>query len=303
MSRDFQLFTSLRHDDGLRQVPTHGPQNAGWNHRLESPYYILDYHRDRMLRAATHWAWPDAIQVLEGEAGLERLASFLDTSLADHRYTARVKILLAQDGRLACEKGPAAPVPLSNLFPSRLPVPDAEVAAGDPSKTLVYKIVPDTALTSKSEYTHFKTTERAVYDDARSRAGIQLTDTTESEYTHFKTTERAVYDDARSRAGIQLTDTTEVLVVNKTDGSIMEGSLTTPYFFRNGRWVTPPVPQKFSWESGSGGQDGTTRRWALERGIAIEQAVLADSLVDGEECWISNGVRGFIFGRVSLRPE
>ncbi|KAM9877065.1 hypothetical protein VDGE_00280 [Verticillium dahliae] len=267
MSRDFQLFTSLRHDDGLRQVPTHGPQNAGWNHRIESPYYILDYHRDRMLRAATHWAWPDAIQILEGEAGLERLASFLDTSLADHRYTARVKILLAQDGRLACEKGPAAPVPLSNLFPSWLPVPDAEVAAGDPSKTPVYKIVPDTALTSKSEYTHFKTTERAVYDDARSRAGIQLT------------------------------DTTEVLVVNKTDGSIMEGSLTTPYFFRNGRWVTPPVPQKFSWESGSGGQDGTTRRWALERGIAIEEAVLADSLVDGEECWISNGVRGFIFGR------
>ncbi|EGY13598.1 uncharacterized protein VDAG_00280 [Verticillium dahliae VdLs.17] len=248
MSRDFQLFTSLRHDDGLRQVPTHGPQNAGWNHRIESPYYILDYHRDRMLRAATHWAWPDAIQILEGEAGLERLASFLDTSLADHRYTARVKILLAQDGRLACEKGPAAPVPLSNLFPSWLPVPDAEVAAGDPSKTPVYKIVPDTALTSKSEYTHFKTTERAVYDDARSRAGIQLT------------------------------DTTEVLVVNKTDGSIMEGSLTTPYFFRNGRWVTPPVPQKFSWESGSGGQDGTTRRWALERGIAIEEAVLADSL-------------------------
>ncbi|KAL9946802.1 hypothetical protein ACHAQF_002298 [Verticillium nonalfalfae] len=235
MSRDFQLFTSLRHDDGLRQVPTHGPQNAGWNQRLESPYYMLDYHRDRMLRAATHWAWPDAIQVLEGEAGLERLASFLDTSLADHRYTARVKILLAQDGRLACEKGPAAPVPLSNLFPSRLPVPDAEVAAGDPSKNLVYEVVPDTALTSKSEYTHFKTTERAVYDDARSRAGIQLT------------------------------DTTEVLVVNKTDGSIMEGSLTTPYFFRNGRWVTPPVPQKFSWESGSGGQDGTTRRWALER--------------------------------------
>ncbi|CRK38547.1 hypothetical protein BN1708_016642 [Verticillium longisporum] len=247
MSRDFQLFTSLRHDDGLRQVPTHGPQNAGWNHRIESPYYILDYHRDRMLRAATHWAWPDAIQVLEGEAGLERLASFLDTSLADHRYTARVKILLAQDGRLACEKGPAAPVPLSNLFPSRLPVPDAEVAAGDPSKNL-------------------------------------------SEYTHFKTTERAVYDDARSRAGIQLTDTTEVLVVNKTDGSIMEGSLTTPYFFRNGRWVTPPVPQKFSWESGSGGQDGTTRRWALERGIAIEQAVLADSLRLVQSTSMSSGV-------------
>ncbi|KAM0333415.1 hypothetical protein ACHAQA_002076 [Verticillium albo-atrum] len=235
MSQDFQLFTSLRQDDGLRQVPTEGPQNAGWNSRHESPYYMLDYHRDRMLRAATHWSWQAAIDAIKGEAGLEHLASFLDTALAQDRYTARVKVLLTPDGQLSFEKSPAAAVPLSNLFPLRLPQPGVEAAEGDPSKSLVYEVVPDTALTARSEYTHFKTTKRAMYDGARSRTGIQLT------------------------------DAKEVLVVNKTDGSVMEGSLTTPYFFRSGRWVTPPVPQNFSWESGSGGQDGTTRRWALER--------------------------------------
>lgn len=34
----------------------------------------------------------------------------------------------------------------------------------------------------------------------------------------------------------------------------------------------------------------------------MEEAVHASSLVEGEECWISNGVRGFIYGRVHLAP-
>ncbi len=36
------------------------------------------------------------------------------------------------------------------------------------------------------------------------------------------------------------------------------------------------------------------------RGVAVEETVLAESLVEGEECWLSNGVRGFFFGRVKL---
>jgi hypothetical protein len=27
---------------------------------------------------------------------------------------------------------------------------------------------------------------------------------------------------------------------------------------------------------------------------------MADSLVDGEECWLSNGIRGFIWAKISL---
>lgn len=74
-----------------------------------------------------------------------------------------------------------------------------------------------------------------------------------------------MYDAARQRAGISYADPVEVLVVNQDDGSVMEGTFTTPYFWRAGHWVTPPVAAQFSWEEGNGGQDGTSRRWALER--------------------------------------
>lgn len=44
-------------------------------------------------------------------------------------------------------------------------------------------------------------------------------------------------------------------------------------------------------------------QWLISgsRGVAVEQAVPADSLTDGEECWISNGVRGFIAAVVQLK--
>ena len=131
--------------------------------------------------------------------------------------------------------------------------------------------------------------------------------TTPSALTHYKTSLRAMYDSARTRAGIQsLADRREVILVDDA-GRIMEGSLTTPYFWRGGRWVTPPATRR----SGSGGeddgegewqggQDGTTRRWALRRGIVEEETVLAASVVEGEEVWISNGVRGFIRGVMRL---
>ncbi|RGP59382.1 aminodeoxychorismate lyase [Fusarium longipes] len=121
-----------------------------------------------------------------------------------------------------------------------------------------------------------------------------------SEYTHFKTTKRDMYDAARQRAGITYADPAEVLVIDQGDGSVMEGTFTTPYFWRNGRWVTPPVAAQFSRDEGSGGQDGTSRRWALERGLVFEQAINAKSLVHGEECWISNGVRGFVAATIRL---
>ena len=34
--------------------------------------------------------------------------------------------------------------------------------------------------------------------------------------------------------------------------------------------------------------------------LCVEGVVKVGELVDGEECWISNGVRGFQFGKVKL---
>ncbi|PYH95309.1 D-aminoacid aminotransferase-like PLP-dependent enzyme [Aspergillus ellipticus CBS 707.79] len=121
-----------------------------------------------------------------------------------------------------------------------------------------------------------------------------------SALTTHKTTTRDFYTAARLRSGItSLLEQAEVLLVNPS-GEIMEGSITTPYFRRrdttrgdNKDWVTPPLS--------SGGNAGTTRQYALAQGFCTEQVITAADLVDGEECWLSNGVRGFIRGRIVLR--
>ncbi|KAK1968739.1 aminodeoxychorismate lyase [Colletotrichum sublineola] len=272
MSNDFHLFTSLRYDPELLSVPKRRLANAGWNAEMTSPFYMLDLHRDRMLRAATYWNWIPAIEAISGSAGLQRLAEAIESFLAQHgkESALRIKVLLSSEGSLSCEASSVPAVPLENLFPQRLPPPGSSQQAGDPSENSPMEVV------------------------------IDKTETPQSEYTHYKTTRRAMYDTARDRERIAPTDRKEVLLVNSKDGNIMEGSLTTPFFWRNDRWVTPPVSAKYSPEDGSGGQDGTTRRWALERCLAVEEEVTASSVVDGEPCWISNGVRGFTFGKVQL---
>ncbi|EHK26323.1 uncharacterized protein TRIVIDRAFT_63642 [Trichoderma virens Gv29-8] len=272
MADEFSLFTSLRYDPVLLEAASKGIDYAGWNTANESPFYMLDYHRDRMLRAATHWQWDKAVQLLSGQKGLETLVKSAEKFIGSSQKTPlRFKVVVSREGIMSFEKNNTAPVGIENLLPLRLPSPDSPSTPQEPKKAPCWAIVLDGAQTASSEYTHFKTTKREMYDSSRQRLAIALTD------------ER------------------EVLLINKDDGSIMEGSLTTPYFWRDGQWVTPPVSAAYSLGAGSGGQDGTSRRWALERGLAIEQPVPASSLVDGEECWISNGVRGFIAGVVRLK--
>ena len=246
MSQSFHLFTSLRYDRSLTHIPDRNLSHvAGWNSSTSSPFYMLDLHRDRVLRAARHWNWHRAVEALEGDAGLRRLADFLAASLPPPRgeeetQQLRVKVTVSEDGVLGCETSTATQTPLENLFPVRLPEPGTVAGGGDgggsglPSKEVVYEVVLDPARTERSEYTHFKTSQRMWYDEARQRARIKLG------------------------------DLKEVLIVGE-DGEVMEGSTTTPYFWRNGRWVTPPVSSRYSSADGSGGNDGTTRRWALQR--------------------------------------
>ncbi|KAK0671789.1 aminotransferase [Cercophora samala] len=268
-SPDFQIFTSLRYDPALLQVHS-SPDfaHASWNHGHSSPLYMLDFHRDRLLRAAHHWKWDSAINVLAGDAGLQLLADTITAHLAEKDRPARVRVDIFRDGKLTVMAAPTPPVPLTRLFPTTLDPPALDSYSGT-----VFEVVVDT--------TH---------------------NVNPSEFTHYKTSQRQVYDQARQQAGITApTIPREVLIVDSKDKSVMEGSISTPYFCRGGRWVTPFVNKEtdIEWR---GGQDGTTRRWALERGLAVEEVVMTQSLVDGEECWLSTGVRGFIFGRVKLNP-
>lgn len=277
MADNFKLFTSLRYDPVL--LLDQQPKNSGWNSKQQSAFYMLDYHRDRMLRAASHWDWEKAVATIEGPEGLARLEAFLTQRVKSQSNDVpmKLKVLLSQEGDLGLEYSHVPTTTPENLFPQALPAPDrsdavlvdTETPSGQPQSPPPRDIYVDTHLTQRSGYTHYKTTKRDMYDQARKRAGLSPMDVTK-----------------------------EVLIVDEVSGSIMEGSLTTPYFWRAGRWVTPPVSEKFSTELGSGGQDGTTRRWALERGLAVEEEVKAQDVAVDEAVWLSNGVRGFFFGRI-----
>ncbi|KAK4148024.1 aspartic peptidase domain-containing protein [Dichotomopilus funicola] len=251
---NFQLFTSLRYDPVLLSVPTSNISYAGWNWDHASPLYMLDYHRDRMLQAATHWGWAAAIDVLKGEAGLKNLERYLLSNIGDNPdVSLKLRVVITRDGELSITHGVVPETTLAHLLPRQLPTPDGSQSAENddqiPSKSPGYDIVVDGPNTARSEYTHFKTTKRDAYTAARERAHI-----------------------------VNLGDKREVLIVNDTSGAIMEGSLTTPYFWRQGKWVTPAVSKEYSQEQGSGGQSGTSRRWALERFVkfAVEDTILVD---------------------------
>ncbi|KAI0206853.1 putative 4-amino-4-deoxychorismate protein [Astrocystis sublimbata] len=273
---DVQIFTTIRCDPTLLQAPGRGYVHVGWNGN-PSPFYMLDFHRDRMLNAALHWGWDAAVRILEGAGGLENLNVFLQTHVLEAANTpCSAKVLIDRDGILNVVRRPAGQVRLSTLFPSLLPVPSGqamEESMGDtiPERDVRFEVLVDGQPTAKSEFTHFKTTHRPMYDAARERAGL-----------------------------LNYTDDKEVLLVNSDNGSIMEGSITTPYFWRNGRWVTPPIPENFKVSQGSGGNYGTTRRWALERHLVVEEDVHVASLIDGEEIWLSNGLKGFVHGKLKL---
>ncbi|KAL4764652.1 aminotransferase class IV-domain-containing protein [Aspergillus foveolatus] len=134
------------------------------------------------------------------------------------------------------------------------------------------------------------------------RVYVDTAYTTPSGLTTHKTTAREDYASARARAGITTPqDTAEVLLVNP-QGEIMEGSITTPYFQRRGptkrdvpAWITPPLS--------SGGNAGTSRRYALNQGFCTEEVITTRDLVDGEVCLLSNGVRGFILGQIVLEQK
>ncbi|KAJ5054856.1 uncharacterized protein L3040_001118 [Drepanopeziza brunnea f. sp. 'multigermtubi'] len=285
-SPDFELFSSLRYDPLLTPLAAN---TEAWDGeaRFSSPFYMLPYHRDRMLQAAEHFGWTKAADTIRGTDGFNHLLKTLTASIDTQSPTpARVKARLSHDGAISVESSTAIPaVTRWNLYPERIPHPSSDAASqmtrvspstggaltlgdgdavyGDAPKGPAWEVLPDTVRTAPSPFTSYKTTSRDVYSSARERVGIT-----------------------------GMAEKREVLIVSEKEGEIMEGSLTSVFFWRDGKWTTPPVS--------SGGQIGTTRRWALEKGLCVEGIVKVDSLVDGEECWISNGVRGFQYGKIRL---
>lgn len=141
------------------------------------------------------------------------------------------------------------------------------------------------------------------------RVFVTFEKVTPSLFTRHKTSNREQYEKALGLLpnhgadlvinGIKLQ--TEILIINDVnDGwEIMEGCRFTPYFRRGEEWITPATQ--------CGGNLGTTRRWALEKGLCKEGVLHGASVKHDETIVLSNGARGFQTGIVqewkSLLPD
>lgn len=262
----FQIISSLRYDP---TIPSVIGQDAPGDYRepFSTPYYLLPYHRDRLMNAARHFRWEKALDFLSQD--LSSLVQVFDGFIPDKTKPWRLRIVIDYIGTCNVEANPTASIDPRNLLPFQAP----------PSQSSNWRVYVDSESTIPSAFTTHKTTARENYTAARVRAGIQSPQ-----------------------------ELAEVLVINP-NGQVMEGSITTPYFRRRHlqdmssaannksipEWITPPLS--------SGGNAGTTRQYALDRGFCTEQVITAAELLDGEECWLSNGVRGFMRGVIILNNE
>ena len=266
---NFQIFSTLRYDPELSKTTVASdsyPEPRG------SPYYLLRYHYDRILCAAADFKWEAAITKMRKDmAGdMAIFAETLDRYIPDVTRPWRLRILLYHNGHFSVEAAPTTPYP-SHIFLLPRDITfntlgiNTRPADDEPARPKVWELRLDTQPTTPSPSTRHKTTLRDMYNKARQRANI-----------------------------LSLQETNEVLLHNPK-GEVMEGSITTVYFkARRGKevdslaaeWITPPLS--------SGGNAGTTRRYALDAGFCTEDVVRISDLVDGENVWLSNGGRGFM---------
>jgi len=272
------LFTSLRYDKHAKCDKT----NMSISCKDAKNTYLFKYHCDRLREAAGCRGWYDAQKceelkrperlyerLLNAVYMFEKANGTLNNSNGPYKirieiqYHGKVRIQVASD--LSPHKDPL-------LYPRTLDIP-SEISspsifsstssfkhmANPAHRSNIFKVMLDALPTTKSLHTKAKTEYRGPYDYARMGAHLES------------------YQDAK-----------EVLLFN-ADGEIMDASITTPYFHREGIWITPHVS--------CGGQHGTSRRYALDHGLCKQGIVKVDSLCQGEIIWLSNAVKGFFTAR------
>jgi 4-amino-4-deoxychorismate lyase len=250
---DFHIFTTFRVDDALLSDAAHTALCDGH----KSDIYLLPFHFDRLKTAAatiSGFQYPEAMmdlrsfeQRIQDAIGL----SNVEESMKQSGSHADAKQAVVRRGKVSWWPSGSLDIaltPVPQTFPSLIPT---------------------------SFDVHSTPTWSAVLDDQPTETNL---------YTEIKTSHRIAYDRARKSAGLDLKATTEVLLYN-TNGEVIDGSITTLYFYRDNKWVTPQC----------GGLEGTTRRFALNTGLCsvADSAVRTDSLRDGETIWLSNAFRGF----------
>ena len=362
-----------------------------------SPFYMLTYHRDRMVEAAQHFDFdPITAKLAVGSRlhqELLRLVRQWQKNENKEDGPLKLRILFDRAGNMTVDFLPIPPVPLTTLYPTSFDPPHSSppehpakqqgaLPAGDasqkpqPPQPKEFKPSPLTggalnlgkgvtlpagnkdpnyhpgndssqapqpkefkpspltggALTLGPGVTLPAGNKDPSYIPLPPEWKLKLDTTTtpSSPYTLLKTTKREVYDKSRERALPENPASAvhrEVILFNEVN-EVTEGTLTSLYFWRGGKWVTPPVgvPEAFkisgsteegpdegelrkpfagrwghsvrSAKVGAGGQRGTSRRWALGKGYCMEEPIDVATVAVGERVWVSNGVRGFGFGSV-----
>ena len=254
--RDLQIVTSTLYHPDLQLIAENTLLSGD---ARPSSLYMLKYHQERMLAAISDL--PTAPQVMHDAIadakGLDRLRELAAATVT----TGPSKIRFALDchGELTCTAlflSAGVLLRESAFFPARLSCPDS---------------VPES--------------------DIKWMIGVSQNEIRPDFITKHKTNLRSQY--AKVMEDAPYVDPTihkaEMLCVN-IEQQVMEGCITTPYFWKNGTWITPRAE--------CGGNLGTTRRWALEKGLAVKGIVMKEDLTIGQIIVVSNGVWGFGFGRI-----
>ncbi|KAF1354730.1 aminotransferase class IV-domain-containing protein [Delphinella strobiligena] len=264
------VFTSLRYEGNSMKpglVKRHSSMKGKSNPVCKDcpdaskSAYLMKYHYERLICAADHLGWYDTAKMLKGPV---ELFNRVEKAVTEHKKQTgnkcpfKVRICLRHNGRLEIGVEPILATKPPLLFPTTLDLAGQTHCAA--STKPIFKAVTDVLPTRTTTHTRDKTYYRTMYNYARHCANIQS------------------YQDAK-----------EVILYN-ADNFVMDGSITTPYFFRDGKWITPHTE--------CGGQQGTTRRWAIDQGLCMAGFVQCDSLRHDEIIWLSNGVKGFFTARI-----
>lgn len=243
---DFHLFTTFRLDSTIYSDATHTAVCGGRKTKI----YLLPYHFDRLKLAAATFKEFQCPQAMSDIGSFE---AEVQGAIEYEESTANI-----DPKEAVVSRGKISWWPSGRLEVTLIPVPPT-------NPTLLPQSFNDYPVPLWTVILDNEPTETDLY------IGI-------------KTSHRTAYDRARKSAGLSPKSTTEVLLYNG-NGEVVDGSITTAYFYRDNNWVTPQ----------SGGLEGTTRRFALETELCSKAnpAVQVDSLRDGETIWLSNAFRGF----------
>lgn len=121
----FELFTSLRYDPIL--LTSSENNSPALSFHSPSPFYMLVYHRDRMLEAAQHFGWDNVAKKLaDGESLsgvlLEKVQTYQKETGTEGRPL-KVRVLFDRAANLSIELSPVPAVLLSTLYPPSLEPP------------------------------------------------------------------------------------------------------------------------------------------------------------------------------------